>query len=230
MPKVYLKENVYEAALKRLKYIFDEFDNIIIAFSGGKDSGVLLELCDDYITANKIDKNVAIMHIDYECQYQFTTDYVSRTLNRLYDKYEVYHICMPIKANCGCRMDADWWIPWEESKKNLWVRELPKKSVNINNHKFNFWKDGMEDYDFQMHFTEWYKNKKQGKTIVLTGIRAGESYTRYMRSVTKINKYKNKQYILEQVNKTYHGFPLYDWETEDIWIYNAKFNKDYNKL
>ena len=40
--------NVYEAAQKRLRFIFDHFDNICVSFSGGKDSGVLLSLTLDY--------------------------------------------------------------------------------------------------------------------------------------------------------------------------------------
>ena len=39
--------NVYERTQQRLKTIFDHFDNISISFSGGKDSGVLLNLVMD---------------------------------------------------------------------------------------------------------------------------------------------------------------------------------------
>ena len=48
MIKQHLKQNVYEAFLERLKFIFEEFDNIYISFSGGKDSGLLLNLVLDY--------------------------------------------------------------------------------------------------------------------------------------------------------------------------------------
>lgn len=45
--KVYLDQNVYEAALERVAYVFDNFQKIYVSFSGGKDSTVLLHLVMD---------------------------------------------------------------------------------------------------------------------------------------------------------------------------------------
>ena len=38
--KIYKNKNVYDAAIERLNFIFDEFDKICVSFSGGKDNRV----------------------------------------------------------------------------------------------------------------------------------------------------------------------------------------------
>ena len=48
MVRQYQEDNVYEALQKRFHYLFEEFQNIYISFSGGKDSGVLLNLLLDF--------------------------------------------------------------------------------------------------------------------------------------------------------------------------------------
>ena len=49
MIRRYGTEDVYEALQRRLEFIFEEFDNIYLSFSGGKDSGLLLNLRRSYI-------------------------------------------------------------------------------------------------------------------------------------------------------------------------------------
>lgn len=78
-------ENVYELIQKRLKFIFDEFDNIYVSFSGGKDSGVLLNLCIDYIRKHNLNRKIGVFHMDYEAQYKMTTDYVEETFRQNLD-------------------------------------------------------------------------------------------------------------------------------------------------
>ena len=59
-------KNVYELAMHRIGLIFNEFDNIYISFSGGKDSGVMLNLCIKYIRESGIKRRIGIFHLDYE--------------------------------------------------------------------------------------------------------------------------------------------------------------------
>ena len=67
--KKYLDKSVYEATNERIKYIFDNFDNIYVSFSGGKDSGLLLNLVLDYKRRNNIKRKIGVFHQDFEAQY-----------------------------------------------------------------------------------------------------------------------------------------------------------------
>ena len=72
MRKKYLQQNVYEALQDRLKLIFEEFDNIYVSFSGGKDSGLLLNLVMDYRNRYYPEKTLGVFHQDFEAQYTVT--------------------------------------------------------------------------------------------------------------------------------------------------------------
>lgn len=73
MIREYEERNVYDAFMERLKLIFEEFDNIYISFSGGKDSGLLLNLVLDYRKAHYPGKTIGVFHQDFEAQYTVTT-------------------------------------------------------------------------------------------------------------------------------------------------------------
>ncbi len=122
-------KNVYELAQERLKVIFKEFDNIYVSFSGGKDSGVLLNMCIDYIRKNNLKIRLGVFHMDYEIQYSMTIDYVDRMLEANKDILEVYRVCVPFKVTTCTSMYQNYWRPWEDSKKNIWVRPMPKKAM-----------------------------------------------------------------------------------------------------
>ena len=62
MKKEIVTKNVYDLAQERLRMIFNEFDNVYISFSGGKDSGVLLNLCIDYIRRNNLNIRLCVSY------------------------------------------------------------------------------------------------------------------------------------------------------------------------
>lgn len=231
MGKIYTNQNVYDASKSRLEYIFNEFENVLVAFSGGKDSSVCLNMVYEYAEKHgKLDK-VAMYHLDYEAQYQMTTDYVTKVFSE-YPGIKKYWLCLPIAAQCCCNMTSGTWIPWEREKQNIWVREMPDSEyvINQDNVQFQF-KEGDMDYKVQTNFSKWF-SKEYGKTAVVVGIRASESLHRYV-AVSKDDKkiiYDGKKWCSVIDKNTVNTYPIYDWETSDIWTANAKFEWEYNKL
>ena len=123
-----ITKNVYELAKERIDFIFKEFDNIYVSFSGGKDSGVLLNLCIDHIRKNKLNRKIGVYFMDYEVQYKMTIDYVERIFEANKDILEVYRICVPFRVTTSTSMYQSYWRPWEEEKKDIWVRPMPENA------------------------------------------------------------------------------------------------------
>lgn len=225
--------NVYEAAQARVALIFNAFDNVYVSFSGGKDSGVLLNLCIDHVRQYCPWRRFGVFHIDYEAQYQMTTDYVDSELSKNSDIIDVYRICLPIAANCGTSMYQGYWIPWEAEKRDIWVRELPENAICEANHEFPWFKKGMWDYDLQERFGRWlHRRNAATRTCCLVGIRTDESLNRWraIHSDKNTNKFEGNSWTLELEPNIYNAYPVYDFTVDDVWIANSRMNWEYNKL
>ena len=223
-------KTVYDSAMERIEFIFNEFDHVYISFSGGKDSGVMLNLALKYLKDNKLNRKVTLMHLDYEAQYEMTTKYVEEMEEEYKDHLQVYHICVPFKVHTCTSTFQNYWRPWEKSKKDVWVRELPKNAKTVSD--FDFYTENMWDYDFQEKLSPWiHEKEKAEKTAVLVGIRTQESLHRW-RAIHKERDsyYKGKKYSKKVSDNVYNFYPIFDWTTEDIWVANAKFGFSYNKL
>lgn len=218
--------NVYEAAIARLNKAFDEFDYVYVSFSGGKDSGVLLNLCADVAKAR--DRRFGIYHMDYEAQYNMTTDYVRNELDRFRGVADIFHVCVPFKVTTCTSMYQQYWRPWDNDMRDLWVREMPQGAMTAED--FVFYKPTMWDYDFQELFGEWIA-KRYGKVCCLVGIRTDESLNRWRAiwSDRNFNHYKGWKWT-NTARKCVNAYPIYDWTVEDVWTANARQGWTYNKL
>ena len=76
--RVYQGVNVWDATQDRLKFIFDNFEKVYVSFSGGKDSGVLLNLVIDYVRANCPDRKIGVQVMDNEANYTLSTEFAQR--------------------------------------------------------------------------------------------------------------------------------------------------------
>lgn len=234
MRKLYnANKNVYEAAMERIEYLFNEFDKVMVAFSGGKDSSVCLNLCYDYAKGRGLLDKMGMYHLDYEAQYQATTDYVTDSFDS-FPGIEKYWLCLPVSAQCAVNMEQDSWIPWDKEKTDIWAREIPCSQYVIteDNVQFDF-KKSQWDYDVQKNFGRWYA-EMHGKTAMVVGIRADESLTRLaaITSDRKTMSYKGKSWINgdDKVSDLLNAYPIYDWNVDDIWVANGKFGYNYNRL
>lgn len=135
MAKKYLEINVLDAAFERLEIIFKNFDNIYFSVSGGKDSSVMIQLAN--IVAKKLNKKFDIMFIDLEAQYKKTIDHIEE-IKQLSQVRDFYHIALSMALRNAISILQPKWICWEEESKDLWVRDLPKDSINIHNCPFDF--------------------------------------------------------------------------------------------
>ena len=233
MVKEYLEQNVWEALQERLRFLFEEFDNIYISFSGGKDSGLLLNILMDFRRRYFPWKNVGVFHQDFEAQYTVTTEYVERTFERYQDEAELYWVCRPMATRTALSSYEMYWYPWDDTKKEQWVREMPKKDyvIHMENNPMTTYRYRMPQEDLAKQFGRWYRISHGGKrTVCLLGMRADESLQRYSGFLNKKYGYKEECWISRQFKDVWCASPMYDWTVEDVWHANSVLGYDYNRL
>lgn len=234
MPKVYLEKNVLDAAFERLEIIFNNFDNVYFSLSAGKDSSVMVQLAN--IVAKRLNKKFDVLYIDLEGQYQATINHLYE-LKQLSQIRDFYHIALPLALRNAISVLQPKWICWEEESKDLWIREMPKDSINIHNCPFDWFRKGEEFEEFIIQFASWYQKKYGGLVACGIGIRTDESLNRFRTLTFQKHKETFKDYnwttrvkYSKQVLDVYNFYPIYDFRVEDIWGAVSKLDLTYNKV
>lgn len=227
----YLDLDVLEASKQRIKYILNSFEKVYVSFSGGKDSGIMLNLVIDELRQNYPGRKVGIMILDNEANYTLSLEFMHKMMDNNRDILDIFWCCLPITLPCTVSSYEIDWQCWGINDKNRWIRPMPVDEyiVNINNHKFPFFKENMGYQEFWDEFGEWYSEGKECACLI--GIRTHESLNRW-RAIINENKQTHGGHLWTKRNGnyTYNCYPIYDWRTEDVWIANEKFEWDYNKL
>lgn len=226
-------KNVYQASLERLDFVFKEFENVLISFSGGKDSGVLLNLALEYAKAHNCEDQLSVYFVDYEADFEGTFEYVSYVFETLPPKVKRFWQCLPLRARYGLSTRAKLWMPWDPDIKEKWCRQIPAKDYVLHQENlpadFDFHK-GMLWRKTRTNFAKWFVGR-YGRTASLVGIRAEESLNR-RRVITgkRVKIYKNKLWSKTITPDLVAFYPIFDWQVKDIWLAHYRGGWAYNKV
>lgn len=205
--RIYSHQNVLEAALDRIRWLFDEFPNIIVSYSGGKDSTVIFNLAKQ-VAREKGRLPLQVFFMDQEAEWQATIDQVRRVM---YDPDVKPLWCqVPIKLFNATSVTEHWlkcWAPEDEAK---WMR--PRDPISIKENVYGT--DRFHDFFNAFVRHHWPTTP----TAQLTGVRAEESPNRRF-GLTTYRTYKWVTWGAVQNKKhdQYAFHPLYDWSYSDVW-------------
>lgn len=220
--------NVYEAALDRIRWLFDEFDNkVSVSNSGGKDSTVVVELA-AIVAKEKDALPLRVMWLDQECEFQATVDY-QRYLMYERDDIDFHWYQVPFYMENATDLANRYthiWGPDEE-----WVREKEPDSIKENVYGQD------EFYDLLAAITsmDW-------DGCVIDGLRGEESPARRL-TTTSAAMYKwctwvgvdaGPQFVNDPSMHRFRFHPVYDWKVTDVWkaIYDHdwRYNEHYDQM
>lgn len=231
--KKYQTYSVLEASQERVRKVFDSFERVYVSFSGGKDSTVMMHLVLD--EAMKRNRKVGVLIIDLEAQYNDTIKHIEEMLERYKDNIDLHWVCAEMLLRNAVSNYEPRWICWDEDKKDIWVRKKPKMSADLS--QYDFYVPKMEFEEFMVLFGQWYSGYGEHLTAAFIGIRADESLHRYMAIASRKDglMFDNHQWTTKVSKNLFNIYPIYDWKTEDIWIYHGKYkdkchNPVYDKM
>ena len=224
--KIYLKDNVFEKSLERIRWVFDEFPNVVVGVSGGKDSTVVFNLALQ-VAREKNRLPLKCLFLDQEAEWQATIDTIRLIME--HPDVDPYWFQMPLQLFNATSTTDHWLMCWDEKEEDRWMR--PRESYSKKENVYG-----------TMRFVELFtailrKEFPDTKTCYIAGVRAEESPVRAM-GMTHDLTYKDATWgkALDKSRQHFTLYPIYDWSYMDVWkaihdnqwYYNKIYDAQYN--
>lgn len=218
--KIFRNETVLEAALNRIRMLFNEFENVVIGMSGGKDSTVVFNLALQ-VAKEKNRLPLSVMWVDQEAEWQGTVDFVTKVMQREDVKPYWYQMPMVITNNASSYNRYNYC--WNEEDREKWVH--PQNPLSIKENKYG-------TIRFHELFEKIFAVEFKGqKSCYLAGVRTEEAPKRFMALTDGVTyKYITWGKTLNKEMQHYTFYPIYDWSYTDVWKYIVDNNADYNRI
>lgn len=228
--QTYTSENVVEAARRRIRFVFDHFENIHVSISGGKDSTILA-----YLTlqeAQRRGRRVGIFFLDEEVVYDATIRQVEYIMEEMAPGHVIpLWLQFPFALTNAVSLTETRFIPWAPGKHELWMR--PKKSYAIKAPPWDRKTESVRDrnkglgfYDVFPNFERCYTN-----TAFLVGLRGVESPNRWRVMVKNpVDIGGEHVYWGTQRGANVSLYPIHDWTLHDVWRFTFENNLPYHPV
>lgn len=223
-------ENVLDAAQRRIRFVFDSFETVIVSVSGGKDSTVLAHLA--LLEAQRRGRSVGLFVLDEEVMYQSSIDQLDWLMNLMPGVSREMWLQAPFFLTNATSLTEGQLRAWEPGQHALWMR--PKRATAM---KAKPWDESKETHRPGYSWLDFYGvidnfARCHPGAAFLVGLRAaGESPNRW-RAVTRnpVDIAGKRIHWATRKESTVTLYPIYDWNMHDIWKYTALNGLRYSRI
>lgn len=210
--KLYIQMSCYEAAKKRISFLFDRFETIVVSTSGGKDSQTVFELA--WREAQARGREIHLFFLDQEAEYQASIEIVREQMSRKGVIRHWYQV--PIRMTNAVSSSDEFMYSWEDCV--TWMRDKDPLAIHS--------EPNAPDRFYS--FLDWFEKQMDGACF-LVGLRAGESLNRFA-ATTRNPAIEGMNWTSKGAGKTIRAYPIYDWTFEDIWAFMGRERINYNRI
>lgn len=219
MPLYAKDKTVFEESLDRIRFIYDNCDEVVVNMSGGKDSTVVFNLT--LMVAKERGKlPLKVFWLDQEAEWQHTVEYMDAIMRR--PDVEPLWFQIPFDFTNSLSTTTNFLRVWDESCEDRWIHKKSDISIKENP------TDSDRFHDLMSTLVSAVVDSDD--IAVLTGMRADESLARRFSVSGKRAQFKDINWCGSKHKNRRNFWPIWDWSFQDIWTAIGRNHWDYNRI